>query len=411
MSAVSTIHAATTSDAQPDLPEGTLDRVRRYRLERVRHMLRASGCPAIVLYDPVNIRYATDTSNMQIWSGRNPTRHVMVFAHGPVIGFEFHNCEHVWRGLPIEAEIRGATCWNYFNAGPHAAEKAREWAREIADLLRQHAPSDPRVAVDRLDPEGAYALREQGVEVLEGSGIMEQARSIKSADELLLIRASIDVCERGIRRMHDALEPGMTEQELWAHLHYENIRLGGEWIETRLLASGARTNPWMQECSGKPMRRGEIIAFDTDLVGPFGYCADISRTWTVGHVPPTDEQRRLYAAAYDQLHTNMALVRPGMSFREFADRSWAMPGPYVKNRYSCLAHGIGMVDEYPNIAYGVDFDHSGYDGHFESGMTLCIESYIGAEGGDEGVKLEQQVLLTDAGCQPLSTFEFETAWL
>ncbi|SAL57587.1 M24 family metallopeptidase [Caballeronia humi] len=410
MSGISALHAAMpeTADGVICLPPGLLDRVRHYRLERVRRELRKRRVPAIVLYDPVNIRYATDTSNMQIWSGRNPTRYVVVVADGPVVGFEFHNCEHVWSDVPLEAEIRSAVCWNYFNAGPEAAVKARQWAREIADLLGQHAPSERQIAVDRLDPEGLHALSEAGIRVVDGQAIMEVARTIKSDDEIVVMQAAIDVCERGIERMYDVLQPGMTEQELWAHLHFENIRLGGEWIETRLLASGNRTNPWMQECSPKVMRKGELIAFDTDLVGPFGYCADISRTWTVGHVRPTDDQRRLYAAAYEQLDTNMALIEPGMTFNEFAERSWTMPDHFFKNRYSCLAHGIGMVDEYPSISYVQD---RGYDGVFEVGMTLCIESYIGDEGGKEGVKLEQQVRLTENGCTPLSTFRFAMDWL
>lgn len=410
MSAISALHAAMpeTADGDISLPPGLLDSVRHYRLERVRRELRKRRVPAIVLYDPVNIRYATDTSNMQIWTGRNPTRYVMVFADGPVVGFEFHNCEHVWNDVPVEAEIRSAVCWNYFNAGPEAPVKARQWAREIADLLYQYAPTERHIAVDRLDPEGLHALSEAGIRVVDGQAIMEGARTIKSDDEIVVMQAAIDVCERGIERMYDVLQPGMTERELWAHLHFENIKLGGEWIETRLLASGNRTNPWMQECSPKVMRKGELIAFDTDLVGPFGYCADISRTWTVGHVRPTDDQRRLYAAAYGQLDKNMALIQPGMTFNEFAERSWTMPDHFFKNRYSCLAHGIGMVDEYPSISYAQDH---GYDGVFEVGMTLCIESYIGDEGGKEGVKLEQQVHLTENGCTPLSTFRFETDWL
>ena len=56
-------------------------------------------------------------------------------------------------------------------------------------------------------------------------------------------------------------------------------RCGGEWIETRLLASGGRTNPWFREASTRVIQAGELVAFDTDLVGPFGYCADVSRTY------------------------------------------------------------------------------------------------------------------------------------
>lgn len=47
-----------------------------------------------------------------------------------------------------------------------------------------------------------------------------------------------------------------------------------------------------------------------------------------------------------------------------------------------------MVDEYLFVVYYMDWDSVGYDGMFESGMMLCIESYIGVEDGDEGVKFE-----------------------
>lgn len=59
----------------------------------------------------------------------------------------------------------------------------------------------------------------------------------------------------------------------------------------------------------------------------------------------------LYAAAYEQIRFNMELLRPGMSFREFSVRSWRIPEIYLENRYSCIAHGIGMEDEYPSIAH------------------------------------------------------------
>jgi len=72
-----------------------------------------------------------------------------------------------------------------------------------------------------------------------------------------------------------------------------------------------------------------------------------------------------------------------------------------------LAHGIGLCDEYPSIYYRQDADKYGFDGVLEENMTICIESYIGEEGGTEGVKLEQQVLIKATGCQVLSTFPFE----
>lgn len=396
---------------EADNKEAILRDVRSYRLARVQEQLRQQKCAAILLYDPVNIRYATDTSNMQVWTGRNPSRYVMVFADGRIVAWEFHCCEHVWDGLALDLELRSAVSWTFFNAGPDAESRAEVWGAEIVDVFRKHVPDDSRLAVDRLDPIGTAYLLKSGLTLLDGQAMMELARAIKSAGELELMNESLRVCEKGIERMRRELRAGMTEQDLWANLHYENIRHGGEWIETRLLASGARTNPWMHECSAKALKNAELLAFDTDMVGPNGYCSDISRTWLVGDGRPSDEQRRLYETAYAQVHFNMDLLRPGLSFREFSEKAWKIPDAFLKNRYSCVAHGIGLVDEYPAIAHQVDWDSCGYDGRFEAGMTLCVESYIGAEGGTQGVKLEQQVLLTDQRCVPLTKCSFETDWL
>ncbi|SPB16656.1 peptidase M24 [Caballeronia novacaledonica] len=389
----------------------TLSDVRTYRLARVQAQLQRHRCPAILLYDPVNIRYATDTSNMQIWTARNPSRYIMVFADGRIVAWEFHRCEHVWQGLDLDVELRSAVSWIYFNAGDQTESRANLWANEILDAFRTHARGESRLAVDRLDPIGTALLVKSGLTLLDGQAMMEDARAIKSAGELVLIGESLRACEKGIERMRRELRPGMTEQALWANLHFENIRHGGEWIETRLLASGDRTNPWMHECSSRVLQEGELLAFDTDMVGPHGYCSDISRTWIVGDARPSDEQRRLYELAWSQVHFNMDILRPGMTFREYSEKAWKIPEPYLKNRYSCVAHGIGMVDEHPSIAHQVDWDSAGYDGRFETGMTLCVESYIGAEGGSQGVKLEQQIVLTEHGCVPLTTCAFETDWL
>ncbi|MDI3325781.1 Xaa-Pro peptidase family protein [Pontibacterium granulatum] len=390
----------------------TLHRTQHYRLERVRQQLRENDYAAILLYDPVNIRYATDSSNMQIWTAHNASRYAMIFANGPVLLWEFHNCEHLASHLDTIDEIRLAVNWAYFGAGPRVSEKAEQWACEIADLMHQHGGGNKRLAVDKMEPEGVFCLQQKGFSLHQGQPVMEMARALKSDDELELMRWTINVCEHAMERMYQEQRAGMTENELWAYLHYENIRNGGEWIETRLLASGERTNPWMQESSNKVMQEGEMLGFDTDMIGPYGYCADISRTWTVGHARPTDEQRRLYATAYEQVHYNMDMIKPGMTFKEFTEKAWPIPEHFHKNRYCCVIHGIGMADEYPAVAHqGNDWASAGYDGVFHENMTVCVESYIGEEGGKEGVKVEEQVLITKDGCAPLSTFRWETEWL
>jgi len=95
-------------------------------------------------------------------------------------------------------------------------------------------------------------------------------------------------------------------------------------------------------------------------------------------------------------------VKAGLSFREFTERSFKLPAEFVDRRYSCIMHGVGLADEYPFAVYPQDWQRWGFEGHFEAGMTVCIEALIGAVGGKECVKLEQQVLVTESGYELLS---------
>ena len=121
--------------------------------------------------------------------------------------------------------------------------------------------------------------------------------------------------------------------------------------------------------------------------------------------------KELYRLAHEQVHHNMGIIGPGVTFREYSDRAWNIPEKFHRNRYYLSAHGVGMTGEYPYLYHHADFADAGYDGVIEPGMTLCVESYIGADGGDEGVKLEQQVLVTDTGTELMSQYPFDDGLL
>ncbi len=388
-----------------------LDEVRRYRAERVRELLKSRDYAGILLFDQLNTRYVTDATNMQIWCSHYETRCVFMATDGPIILFDYDNHPHLAEGLPTVDEYRVMPTFYYFSAGANAEDMAREFGAQIADLVKKYGGGNKRLAVDVLSPLGSDAIRAHGIELMDGQELTELARCIKSPSELKLMQAAIDVCEAGMAAMRDILEPGITENALWAKLHEVNIRMGGEWIETRLLSSGPRTNPWFRECSMRPIEAGDMVSFDTDLVGPYGYCSDISRSWLCGDGKPDDEQRRLYAKAYEQIQYNIGLLKPGLTLKEFSHAAWPIPEEFLSNRYSCVAHGVGLADEYPSVKHAVDYHKRGYDAPLEAGMTICIESFIGVEGGKEGVKLEEQVLITDSGPKPLSSYPFELDWL
>ena len=160
----------------------------------------------------------------------------------------------------------------------------------------------------------------------------------------------------------------------------------------------------------RTIEAGDLVSFDTDLIGPYGYCSDISRSWLCGD-RPSDAQRRLYAAAFEQIETNIAALAPGRSLHEVSEQCWKIPPEYLSQRYPSLMHGVGLADEYPSIKHQVDLDAKGYEGIVAPGMVICVESFIGVEGGREGVKLEEQVIITDSGIERMSSLPFETEWL
>ncbi|MCP8897116.1 Xaa-Pro peptidase family protein [Shinella daejeonensis] len=344
---------------------------------------------------------------MQVWTLRNPARYVFVATEGPVVMFEFAGCNHLLVGLDCIDEIRPATSWFYFTSGPRMADKAKSWAAEMADLVRLHGGGNKRLAADRLLPAGFQALTALGIDVVDGQAIAERARCRKSVDEIQCMVNAIAVCQTGVGALEAALRPGVTENELWSVLHAANIALGGEYIETRLLSSGDRTNPWYQETSERPVEAGDLVALDTDLIGPYGYFADMSRTFLCGDGRASGQQRTAYRMSYEQIHHNMSLLRPGVSFKELSEKSWKMPEEYVKNRYMSLFHGAGLGGEYPYIPYWQDYPTKGYDGLIEENMLLCVESFIGSEHGGKGVKLEQLVRITENGAVPLSSYPFD----
>ena len=387
-----------------ELPD--LVALREYRLARVRRQMALDGVDGVILWDPMNIRYATDTTNMQVWVSHNPSRYAWVGADGSIIIWEFFECEFLSGHNPNVTEVRPADSPLYFLAGPRFEETSRRWANEMLEVIRDHAGDRPRIAADHLNWPEADKLRAGGVTLVNGMELMEQARSIKGPEEIRAMRCAVRGCEDTMAEMREAMRPGMSERELWAMLHAGNIRRGGEWIETQILSSGPRTNPWMQEVSSRIIEDGDLVAYDTDLVGAYGMMVDISRSWVAGDAKPTAQQQQVYDLACHQIEHNAALLTPGRTFRELTFESWQPPVEDYRH-YCVNYHGVGQCDEYPEITFPHMWDKVGWDGVLEPGMVLTTEAFVGPRDGGEGVKLEEQVLVTENGPERLSSAVFD----
>ena len=392
-----------TYRAQIVPPSVDLPRLRAYRLERIRAQLRAADVAFCVIGNPISLRYAVDCREYQGMQARIPLMYLFIPVEGPVV---FFGAQH--RGYEAVDDYRPAARCNAFEGGLELADNARQFAEDIKSFLQELAlmRDTRRVAVEMFNPSTTQALLQAGIEPVDAEPLVERARSIKSDEEIQCMRHSIEVAEHGMARMRAATESGIRETELWAVLHQVNVAHDGDWFDGRMLCSGPRTNPWLQEATAREIQAGDLVAFDTDMIGPFGYCADISRTWLCGPGEPTDEQRDVYRRAFEEVHHNIELVRPGLTFFEFTEKAFQQPEEFIARRYPTPAHGIGMSDEYPKLYYRQDLQ-SAYDGVIEENMTLCIESFCGSDRGGPGVKLEQMVRVTDSGCELLSQFPFE----
>ena len=383
--------------------------IRAFRADRVRQELRRRNREAVLVVDPVNLRYATGTRNMQVWTMHNVVRYALAFAHGPTVLFDLATGRHLSAGLESVSDVRTSIPFDYMLVADNAEAMANRWALQIRETLREHGCAVDTLAVDRADTLMVRSLEALGIRAVDGKSVLEHARAIKSAEEVRAFRASLATCEQSVRSLHEFVVPGTTESEAFGHLVGQSLARGGEYPETRLLSSGARTNPWFQEASDRVIEAGDLLSFDTDLIGPMGFYNDISRSWVIGERRPTRAQATLLDISGEQIAHNIDLLRPGVSFVEYASKAYRLPDAYLANRYADLVHGCGLGVEYPFVLYPEDADDGMYDGRFEANMIVCVESYVGALDGPQGVKLEQPVLITEHGPEVLSEMPLDAA--
>ena len=391
-----------------------LDRMRRFRWERLTRHVVERGYGGLLMFDPLNIRYATDSTNMQLWNTHNPFRACLLCADGHMVLWDYKNSPFLSSFNPLVREVRSGADLFYFDRGDKVDVAADVFANEVRTIMAEHAPGHMRLAVDKIMLHGLRALEAQGFEIMEGEEVTEKSRGVKGPDEILAMRCASHACETAVAEMEAFARgnvPGgnVSEDDIWAILHAENIRRGGEWIETRLLASGPRTNPWFQECGPRIVQNNEIVAFDTDLIGSYGICVDISRTWWIGDRAPRPDMVYAMQHAHEHIMTNMEMLKPGVMIPELSANSHRLDDKFQAQKYGCLMHGVGLCDEWPLVAYPDKTVPGSYDYPLEPGMVLCVEAAVGEVGGDFSIKLEDQVLITEDGYENLSKYPFDPA--
>jgi len=384
------------------LNQDQLNQLFDYRLQRIRTEMKRQQVSALILTSPVSLRYAVNFDEYQLFQSHIPTCYLFLSLDGPV---QLHGA--TGRHFPNVSHYASSDFLTPFDGGFDLSENTQRFMTHLQAFSEHMKTLLQSVAIERMSPLISQTLANKHISVFDAEPIIEQAKLIKCDLEIDCLKHSIQVAQYGMQLMYQALRPGITENQLWSIMHQVNAAHGGDWIEGQMLASGPRTNPWLQEASHRVIQKGDMVAFDTDMIGPLGYIADISRSWICGGGRGNQAQRDAYRHAYDEVQHNMQLIRPGISFRELSEQAFVRKPEYIANRYVCSFHGAGLSDELPKIYYQEDWKRNGYDGIIEENMVICVESYSGVDGGSVGVKLEEMVRVTDKGFEPLTDFPFQ----
>ena len=389
--------------------------VRRLRLERIGRIqaeLGRAGLGGLLLFDPINVRYATGTRNFETFFLHLKGRHALIPQEGKPILFMPSVTETPVLGEDVIG--RPVPNMDSWRTGSYVVEATKRWAVEMRGVLSELNIAGEPLAMDRSDILTIHSLEEQGVSLEDGLMPMNLARMIKTEDELVLIKQACAIGDVALAKVQEAIEPGVTENELYSVLASTNLKFGGERTDSKLLCAGGNTNPWLKrEASDRLVLPGNLVTIDTDMAGPLGYFADISRTYLCGDAKPNEEQSDAYKRAYQFLQDCLPLYRAGASFQEISEKTPKMPEEYKANRYTILAHGDGMSDEYPAIFFpdGSDTGFGNYPGVLEENMVISVESSWGRENGLEQVKLEEQVIITRNGPEVISQAPFDWRFL
>ncbi|MFW6381114.1 MAG: M24 family metallopeptidase [Bacillota bacterium] len=238
------------------------------------------------------------------------------------------------------------------------------------------------------------------IELEATKDLIEGLRLLKQQQEVARIEEAIDIAEKGFKHILEYIEPGMTEREIGLELEYFMKKAGGTANAFDfIVASGYRSSLPHGVASDKRVRQGELITIDFGTVSQ-GYCSDMTRTFVLGQA--TGRQREIYELVLEAHLKVIEEIKPGMSGRE-ADalaRDLIKEAGYGDNFGHGLGHGLGIeVHEQPRLSYTSETT-------LEPGMVVTDEPgiYLPDWGG---VRIEDDLLITEDGCRVLNSLDKE----
>ena len=384
------------------------ERLRAWRLQRVREQLEAFELGALLLFETSNIRYATST-HIGYWAFNKGERYALVTRDGGPWIWDFGSAARAHRlqlpDLYDEGNSRGGNTGLQGAIAPSAGLHTAAIA-EIRDVLADQGLAGAPIGVDMAETSIFLELQAQGFDVRDGQQPMMMAREVKSPDEVMLLTQACAMVDGVYQQIFEALKPGIRESQIVALATAYLFDVGAETVEAVNSIAGERCSPHPHVFSDRLLRPGDQAYFD--IINVFnGYRTCYYRTFAVGRA--SQPQRDAFKQAREWMDAAIALVRPGTTTDEIA-RVWPEAHEYgFENEMEAFGlqfgHGVGVgLHERPIISR---LNSLTEPIEIVEGMVFALETYAPASDGRSAARIEEEVVVTAEGPQVITLFPCE----
>lgn len=397
-----------------------LERMRRYRIERVRQEMARAGVGAMLALEGWNTAYLTGTSTAYWATGPALGVRYSLFIGDLPEAILYESGEigyHVRTSCPwlhkVKVAITGSGVIGHTMGPNYSRVQTEKLVQQILGDMRDAGlnPKEDILAVDIYDQDVVSAFERAGAQVqVIGGGIMLEARKIKNQDEVECLQIACAIGDGMFEELRANLRPGIRENELLGAMHKRCYELGGRIYNGVWLASGPAAWPNPRDESDRMIQPGDIVYSDVYNTSFMGYKICYYRTFACGKA--SAQAKDDYKLALDWIYRVIDMIKPGVTTRELAEK-WP-PGPEIwKNIHihyedqtagSNWGHGIGLNLYEPPIIWREASLNDPVP--LEEGMTFAIETQHGTP-GCHGVRIEEMVAVTSDGCRVLSRWPVE----
>ncbi|MGH2859187.1 MAG: M24 family metallopeptidase [Solirubrobacteraceae bacterium] len=383
------------------------DRLREERLARIKGMLAASELGALLCFDMSNIRYITAT-HIGTWAQDKLNRFCLLAQGDEPIMWDFgsaarhHQLYNPWLG---DGRSRAGISTMRGAMSPQSG-RAEDVAAKIHAELQQRGLLNEPVGIDAIEPPVLFALQKLGITVVDGQQLMQEARMIKTLDEITLLNMACAMVDTAYEELYRTMRAGIRENDCVALVNKVLSEQGSEFVEGVNAISGERCSPHPHVFTDRPLRPGDPAYFDI-LHSYMGYRTCYYRTFAVASAsrPLVDAYKR---CRY-YLDAAIAMIRPGVTTGEVVSlwpRAQEFGFPDEEAAFALqFGHGVGLtIWEKPIFSRLVSLDHPEV---IQEGMVFALETFWPATDGWSAARIEEQLVVTADGCEVITRFPAE----